>query len=124
MKTMRIMTMVAVLTLAATVARADRIALPKEPPVEKTLTGKLTWMTYKGADGTEQKAWLKLKTADGNEVTLLSAREVKNPAEYDKFVGKEVVATVMAQEAAGKKGKTVLFVKSIKDIKEAPPAKP
>ena len=123
---MSIMTVLAVLTLAATVAQADVIAPPKDPPTEKTLTGKLTWTYAKKADGTEMKSWLKLQTADGREVTLGAAERLPVPAtlDVDKFVGKDVAVTVMAQETAGKQGKPVILVKSIKDIKESPPAKP
>lgn len=124
MRKMRMATVLAVLTLAATVVQADLIAPPKDPPTEKTLTGKLTWKMITCVDGTEQKVCLRLTTADGSEVNLLPAREVKNTPEYEKLVGKEVVATVVVRENADAQGKSIRWVTKAKDIKEAPPAKP
>ena len=80
----------------------------------------------KKSDGTEQKSWLKLQTADGRTVTLGPAQRLSAAptVEVEKFIGKQVVVTVMAQETTGKQGTPVIRVQSIKDIKEVPPVKP
>ena len=126
MRRLWIATILAAFTLATTVAQADVLAEPKDPPAEKTLTGNLTWTYVKKSDGTEQKSWLKLQTADGRTVTLGPAQRLSAAptVEVEKFIGKQVVVTVMAQETTGKQGTPVIRVQSIKDIKEVPPVKP
>ncbi|MCY2991128.1 MAG: hypothetical protein NTY19_25100 [Planctomycetota bacterium] len=120
----RLTTTMALLLLTAAVIRADTGSRPKGPPAEKTLTGKLAWTFMKRADGTEVKSQLKLQTADAGEVSLGTASRLSAPATLDveKFVGKNVIVTVMAQETK-RGGKTSILVRSIKDMKEVPSTK-
>jgi len=114
----KLLTVVGLLLLTATAVRADIIALP---PKKLTLTGTLGWSTDKRPDAVEVKT-LTLTSAEGKVVTLLHRPQMKNPNQYDQFLGKKVVVTVMAYEAGGK-GRPEFFVQSITDIKAAPAAK-
>ena len=117
----RLTSTLAVLMLMATMVRADVLEPPKA--MEKTLVGHLAWTFTRKADGTEQKNSLILRTAAAGEVSLGAAGRLSAPATLDveKFVGKNVSVTVMAN-VASRRGKSVRFsVTSIKDMKELPP---
>ncbi len=115
-----------------TVARADIIAPPKErkvAPAERTtktslqpqtLTGTLAWKTLRRGDGTEQRTMLQLTTPGKTVVDLLPAESVKNPSQYDAFVGKTVEVKVLTQPGPGTTGQPQTVIKRITAIREAP----
>jgi hypothetical protein len=120
------MTILAVLTLAATVTQANMMALPGERPIMKTLTGKLEWTYAKAGDGTEKKYQLILKTVDNGPVTLGIADRVTPPSKVDieKFIGKQVKVTYSTLEIRTKNSAPAIVTTSIQSIEEVRLAKP
>ena len=106
----KILLMLGIVLALGGAACADLLAPPKEPAKERTITGKLMW-------GSDMKDRVWLKSAKGGVIQLGMLADLPKTIEYDKLIGQQVEAKVMAQRTTGHKGAEVLLIKNVKAIK-------
>jgi hypothetical protein len=112
-----------ILGLAAGAVWADKVAEPTSPPVEKVLTGRLSWETIKKADGQTVKGRL-LLTAGDRQIALpvtsgnkVKATQAGQEIAVEKFLEKQVTLTAMVHEISNRKGMSIR-VRSVTHIEE------
>jgi hypothetical protein len=115
-----LLAIVVILLLAGLNVRADIVSVP---PKKLTLAGTLAWTPPRTPAPRDAEESLTLTTAEGKSIRLLWEHQVKNRAQYDQFLGKKVVVTVLAYEANNARGGKEIIVRSISDIVAAPAPK-